>query len=282
MRLFKYFASSRASILTKRLIRFTQPVVFNDPFEFLPCIKSIATDLEYRQTLEEAANKDFSELYESVGAAGLGISKEVFFQQTNAALLKFGPAAQQMLKALIPQAQKKLYDSFNEHIGVLCLSERNDDLLMWAHYADCHKGFVIEFDPESDFFNQRRGPADSLRHLRKVKYSHKRPAITLSETSEEEFFLTKSDHWKYEAEWRMMMALADFDEKQERDDGDVYLFRFPASAIKSVVFGSKMPESLSDSIMRDVAFLEGYEHVDFFKASIHPTDYELTIEQAWP
>ena len=28
---------------------------------------------------------------------------------------------------------------------VFCVSEIHNDLLMWAHYADCHRGAVVEF-----------------------------------------------------------------------------------------------------------------------------------------
>ena len=43
MILYKYFPPERISFLDNRLIRFTQPSHFNDPFEFLPVE-------EYRET----------------------------------------------------------------------------------------------------------------------------------------------------------------------------------------------------------------------------------------
>lgn len=36
--------------------------------------------------------------------------------------------------------------------GILCLAEAPDNLLMWAHYADCHRGFVVQFDDTHPFF----------------------------------------------------------------------------------------------------------------------------------
>src|SRR5437667_11515658 len=30
--------------------------------------------------------------------------------------------------------------------GVLCLSRRRDDILMWSHYCASHTGFVLGFD----------------------------------------------------------------------------------------------------------------------------------------
>lgn len=34
-------------------------------------------------------------------------------------------------------------DRMNDLIGLLCLTEKPDNLLMWAHYADSHAGFVV-------------------------------------------------------------------------------------------------------------------------------------------
>ena len=41
---------------------------------------------------------------------------------------------------------------------ILCLSAINDNLLMWAHYADSHKGFCIEYSEysEEDILNNKR------------------------------------------------------------------------------------------------------------------------------
>ena len=33
-----------------------------------------------------------------------------------------------------------------QETGVLCLSEVPDNMLMWSHYADHHRGFCVEYD----------------------------------------------------------------------------------------------------------------------------------------
>ena len=35
-----------------------------------------------------------------------------------------------------------------DKMGILCFSEHCDDILMWSHYSDGHKGFCLEFDRE--------------------------------------------------------------------------------------------------------------------------------------
>ena len=47
----------------------------------------------------------------------------------------------------------------NRAQGVLSLSRTNDSLLMWAHYADSHRGFVLGLDETHPFFNGLDGTA---------------------------------------------------------------------------------------------------------------------------
>ncbi len=44
------------------------------------------------------------------------------------------------------------WHTFRQNLRVFCVSEINDDLLMWAHYSDCHRGAVFKLKciPELD------------------------------------------------------------------------------------------------------------------------------------
>lgn len=73
-----------------------------------------------------------------------------------------------------PKLQKL---SFNAE-KVLCLSAEKNSLLMWAHYADGHRGFCVEFtdyaDDELDAFKAKHRialsvPADKLPTVRNAK-----------------------------------------------------------------------------------------------------------------
>ena len=39
-----------------------------------------------------------------------------------------------------------------DQLGVLSLSARSDSSVMWSHYADSHRGFLIGFSTEHEFF----------------------------------------------------------------------------------------------------------------------------------
>ena len=36
--------------------------------------------------------------------------------------------------------------------GVCCLSEKHDDVLMWSHYSNGHKGFCLKFETSYEPF----------------------------------------------------------------------------------------------------------------------------------
>jgi hypothetical protein len=52
------------------------------------------------------------------------------------------------------QKIKQQYDNALAEIGILCLGEIPDNILMWSHYTDKHKGVCLGFDitKDRDFF----------------------------------------------------------------------------------------------------------------------------------
>ena len=85
-----------------------------------------------------------------------------------------------------------------ESVGTFCISEKRDDLLMWAHYADSHRGICLEFDGFSTLMAQAQP----------VCYSANRQPINPYEDDQltmlDKALFTKSEHWSYEAEWRFL------------------------------------------------------------------------------
>lgn len=88
--------------------------------------------------------------------------------------------------------------------GVHCFfGDSPDNALMWAHYADNHKGFCIEYEV-----------AIETPGLLEVNYSSKLPAPSVTELlfSPEEtlrrILTTKKMEWNYEKEWRLVYLRA--------------------------------------------------------------------------
>jgi len=96
------------------------------------------------------------------------------------------------LKGLRQDVQKNV-----DEAGIACFSKVRDDILMWAHYADKHRGLCLEFDGSENcnFFGEALA----------VEYENFTP-VPLGEDSMaimKRIILTKSKHWSYEREYRI-------------------------------------------------------------------------------
>ena len=119
-----------------------------------------------------------------------------------------------------------------KQLGVLCLTERPNDHLMWVHYARNHTGFVLGFPAHAPFFTKDN------RCLRKVVYQEK-PQV-LSEADVDICF-HKSDEWKYEREWRCVRS---FQHSESR------FVPIDVGLITQIIFGSRMETWQIARIMR--------------------------------
>jgi Protein of unknown function (DUF2971) len=101
----------------------------------------------------------------------------------------------------------------NSNEGIFCSSANKDSLLMWSHYADHHRGVVLELRPDIE-------TDSALLASRPVRYSNERPLLYRSarDLLEKSLFMspedsaraivepliyTKSTEWAYEAEYRL-------------------------------------------------------------------------------
>lgn len=96
--------------------------------------------------------------------------------------------------------------------GVISLTESNDNLLMWSHYADEHKGMVVSFEIDEDdpfYFFGIDGGFDNC-YFNRVSYRKLRPfsdEVTMDSLEDVRlhYMLTKSDEWIYEKEHRFVI-----------------------------------------------------------------------------
>ena len=132
--------------------------------------------------------------------------------------------------------------------GVLSFSLRKDNVLMWSHYANNHRGLCLEFDMNEWTKNKR--PC----HLDKVQYCMSRSFVTLSLEEQREavalkkIAFTKHKDWHYENEWRMICSF--------RDRCAPYL-KFPKPALTGVIFGLRMAgddRCAMEQIIRDTDY----------------------------
>lgn len=123
--------------------------------------------------------------------------------------------------------------NLRESVAILSLTESPLNPLMWAHYGESHSGFVIGYDVDNRFLNSNEYcliPASEGR----CEYSEGKPKKVLSDSERDtlfkwfqlglglpdveiedpsriykKIFLTKSSHWSYEKEIRIVKSVVD-------------------------------------------------------------------------
>lgn len=279
---FKYMSADHweTSILDG-LIRFSQPCVFNDPFELQPHYIGAMPDDQLRQTLKSSLEEILPEEIEKKLAS---LPPDIREGQTPTDIMNLIPPSlfdvwldhgSILMNMMVPFVQNKLVETFSERVGILCLSEHDDSLLMWAHYANSHAGMVLEFDETHPFFNQRRGDSDEFGYLRRVAYSKERPSLHMIDSDATVAFLTKSGDWSYESEWRMLLPLQNATRVLPNTNPPVHLFSIPKKALRRIVFGCRMSPERVQEISSVIQELDGFQHLRLEQASLHPRNYEL-------
>jgi len=117
-------------------------------------------------------------------------------------------------------------------MGVFCVAECIDSVLMWSHYASNHQGIALCFEFGTD---PTLSPV-----FWKVKYQDHRPILRHTDFSVESMAIpsalaTKATFWQHEQEWRIMLA------------GHARATMiFDPKVIKGIILGARCPEAVVD------------------------------------
>ena len=268
MSLYKYVAPERIDILRNGFIRFAQRSALNDPLEISPIFR----DVEHIIPL--ISDPRYAGKQIEMKATLLGAEAEPY-------IVKLGRGAEERerfvahMRFLVDQ----VCATMGEAIGVLSLTERPDNVLMWAHYAQQHQGLVIQFDETHAFFNNR--DAAGWSQVNKIAYSDERPLrASMVDLSIQEVFFTKGRDWEYEQEWRLLRLLSDCHKNFSTPAGTVHLFYVPADCITGVILGCRMIKEDRDELLSLFASDERYHHVKTYQIEIDPDKYQLNIRAA--
>jgi hypothetical protein len=218
--LFKY-CSNRPEVITgifeHHRIRFTQPWLLNDPFEFNPAIRFDSNADDYRY-------------YEYNGVT---FPSNYLWHWLN------------------------LIESRINVYGILSLTDNPFSYEMWSHYANGHKGFLIEFNvgskkkPRLEFEKGVSLPVHRVRYVSVNIVNVNKMASNNNKIPDSQFrdkiFLHKTKLWRYEREYRIIRRLDSCDtyrppiQRTSYRDNNVYLFPISLDYIVSVTFGVNTP-----------------------------------------
>lgn len=162
---------------------------------------------------------------------------------------------------------KKAVDRFKDklkEIGVCCFSRTNDSILMWAHYANSHRGFCCEFT--SDDHN-----LDSL-HPLDICYSQGFTKLDFHSNAADaiaNMIYTKSECWSYEQELRILKhGIYQPDDRKKR---------YAQKDLKSVFLGVACEAKVADTIR--ICLQEKYPNTKLYKSYKSPNEFKLLFEE---
>lgn len=284
---FKYVTAEVArTILVSQRLRWSSPLLFNDIFD-VPRELDLGFGMK---DLDESVSNEIRRLISSEQAPSL-------IPNSPTAILVSLLRGDDRINVrntilsevphLIEQGSKVARNSFQElknrwseyvpTLRILCLSSIHDNLLMWSHYADSHKGAVLELQCLEDSAWLLAQP---------VIYQAKPPTwFTIDEWTKiltgqktldlgsavARYTCTKGLEWAYEKEWRVV-DLARQGEKGIYSDG-----RFDPRELRSVYLGC----DISEKDKADIAsFIRGdLSHVQVWRGKKLERERRILFER---
>lgn len=267
---FKYVtADVTQKILSTLLVRLSSPKLFNDPFDCqFPIQLDVCKGEEFNQRFANAISD------ESMKAFNISQNEKVK-NMIIKDMLKDASNASKEFGKLFDEINKKINGEFY-YDRIFCLSEKNDNLLMWAHYSDNHKGAVIKLKClHSDCV---------FSAAQEVIYSEDMPKLTIEDMTKEyfsskpfvvkkiinEMLLTKSIDWKHESEWRVILL-------KQNLNAEFDLRGISAEEIEAVYLGCKMSDENKKKIITIIK--EKLQHVKVYNAMKNDSQFKIDFTE---
>ena len=272
-------------ILDSGKFRYSSPATFNDPFD-------LQTDLYFEFDI-----KDFPDLFSKAVDAlvrersSVSPQRESLFGEVILSLREqHGKGRYRsehldlLVKPLIPNWARVLEDTRRQYnnywrdalrtIKIFCISEHNESILMWSHYAEYHRGvcFKLKVMPEKD---------NPICAAKKVNYLSRPPSFfafqewmdSLVSGNDSAYLqslyyqypLAKSDVWNYEKEWRVWAPF-------EESDSTYIDIPIVDDEIEAIYFGTEADPEL---VRRLIVIAKGKNIRRFFRAEKKINEYGL-------
>ena len=242
--LYKYRSVNKClkRIIFDQEIYFASPTEFNDPFDCYPRITY------YRDHSKQ--HKFFL--------------NELIREQPDKAVPELDKIARLMIDSSY-WADESIRDNFHKTVqnyGIFSMAQKNDNLLMWSHYADSHKGVCLEFDS--------RDTSNVFGEAIMVQYQKEYPKVNVMALGNFRdtinAFGVKSADWKYEKEWRIIRAQV---------FGGRGIYKFEPDQLVGVILGAKICPRQEEKVLSWVAKYP--RQLKVYRAKINSRKYKVDI-----
>lgn len=188
------------------------------------------------------------------------INTDRFKIQSKALIKLFGKGKSEVYSEL-EKALHNVFEVRKKGIGIYSLSKTYKDELLWAHYANSHKGFCIEYDLDILSNSYKSFETYSFPVMYKKsppEYGVRDINNTKTEQVVKKLAGFKSKRWEYEQEYRIVTGF--FGEHP-----------YDHKCLKSIYFGLKMDESKKRLMMQK---LKG-RNIQFYQIIQKYNSYEF-------
>lgn len=232
-------------IISHNEIYLSDPTVFNDPFDCKPRIVKHKSEFKRNNFYKSIVKQKFPH------ATKEQIKKEI----------KKNP---QFRRIKTQEYLENFFYKFLKGFGLYCLSEVPDDILMWSHYSASHKGICLQFkaDVERTLFWEAF----------KVTYQEEYPTVNIMNIGDidqfSNLFTTKSDHWKYEQERRILKA---------PEEGGAQIYSFQPELLTGIILGAKISDR-NEKIINDW-ISKNKTPINIYRANMNNRSYKIDIRE---
>jgi len=242
-KLYKYrgISAFTEDIVVNSRVFFSAPVTLNDPFDCKMPLDFTVTPANFGQFVRKIGPK-----------FGLSAAEANRLASTSTAAQR-----RTMFEAIANKYKMRL----SHESSLFCVAERGNDILMFSHYGDAHRGCCLEFDFSND---------PLLKLAERVSYQNDYPDLNYFRLHgdvhkmSKGLFLTKALQWAYENEWRVI--------RYKISPGT---YDFAPECLTGIIFGTAMTDA--DKIqVRDWLTRRGVP-TKLYQAEVSRSSFTLNI-----
>jgi hypothetical protein len=241
---------------------FSSPSSFNDPFDCSTPVVFDGSDAQLRDYYRAVFSRQDQNLTE---------------QEIDVLVSRIMSDFESDPRSSIPKEsiQTSYRNRVVDNYGVLCVSESGDHPLMWSHYANSHKGICLVLNRKSLMDIQIGGDAVSALSRKffcykpyRVNYENSRPHLNFladdTNAKLNKTMFTKSAHWSYEKEWRILIT------------GGAKTYQLPNDVLTGIILGVNISHEHREKINEWALLAPSKPWVR--QATLSNTDFSIFIE----